>query len=147
MAGFTLSFGSMFSKTWRVHSIFTNVQLNKKVQHCTASASKTSPWSWWLSGDEGLAAVPGGGRAPRDGHHHHDHLAAGRPLLQGDQRAQTICEDNHHRCHHSIIVTINVCFPIPYHDRLFYSSLSMGTQTSSSSHRTRCAKVIGWMCS
>ena len=30
MAGFTLSFGSMFSKTWRVHSIFTNVQLNKK---------------------------------------------------------------------------------------------------------------------
>ena len=31
MSGFTLSFGSMFSKTWRVHSIFTNVQLNKKV--------------------------------------------------------------------------------------------------------------------
>ena len=30
MSGFTLSFGSMFSKTWRVHSIFTNVQLNKK---------------------------------------------------------------------------------------------------------------------
>ena len=32
MSGFTLSFGSMFSKTWRVHSIFTNVQLNKKVE-------------------------------------------------------------------------------------------------------------------
>ena len=32
MWGFTLSFGSMFSKTWRVHSIFTNVQLNKKVR-------------------------------------------------------------------------------------------------------------------
>ncbi len=31
MSGFTFSFGSMFSKTWRVHSIFTNVQLNKKV--------------------------------------------------------------------------------------------------------------------
>ena len=31
MSGFSLSFGSMFSKTWRVHSIFTNVQLNKKV--------------------------------------------------------------------------------------------------------------------
>ena len=31
MWGFTLSFGSMFSKTWRVHSIFTNVQINKKV--------------------------------------------------------------------------------------------------------------------
>ncbi|XP_069181046.1 uncharacterized protein [Procambarus clarkii] len=31
MAGFSLAFGSMFSKTWRVHSIFTDVQLNKKV--------------------------------------------------------------------------------------------------------------------
>lgn len=29
--GFTLAFGSMFSKTWRVHSIFTNIKLNKKV--------------------------------------------------------------------------------------------------------------------
>ncbi len=33
MAGFTLAFGSMFSKTWRVHSIFTDVKLNKKVKH------------------------------------------------------------------------------------------------------------------
>jgi len=32
MAGFTLAFGSMFSKTWRVHSIFTDVKLNKKVK-------------------------------------------------------------------------------------------------------------------
>ena len=39
MAGFTLSFGSMFSKTWRVHSIFTNVQLNKKVWKETRNAS------------------------------------------------------------------------------------------------------------
>ncbi|GAB6025070.1 Metabotropic GABA-B receptor subtype 2, isoform C [Chamberlinius hualienensis] len=31
MAGFTLAFGSMFSKTWRVHAIFTNIKLNKKV--------------------------------------------------------------------------------------------------------------------
>ncbi|XP_047485840.1 gamma-aminobutyric acid type B receptor subunit 2-like [Penaeus chinensis] len=31
MAGFTLAFGSMFSKTWRVHSIFADIQLNKKV--------------------------------------------------------------------------------------------------------------------
>ena len=31
MAGFTLAFGSMFSKTWRVYSIFTNLKLNKKV--------------------------------------------------------------------------------------------------------------------
>lgn len=29
--GFTLSFGAMFSKTWRVHQIFTNISLNKKV--------------------------------------------------------------------------------------------------------------------
>uniref|UniRef100_T1JBF7 Gamma-aminobutyric acid type B receptor subunit 2 n=1 Tax=Strigamia maritima TaxID=126957 RepID=T1JBF7_STRMM len=31
MAGFSLAFGSMFSKTWRVHAIFTNIKLNKKV--------------------------------------------------------------------------------------------------------------------
>ncbi|KAG6465255.1 hypothetical protein O3G_MSEX015026, partial [Manduca sexta] len=30
MAGFSLAFGAMFSKTWRVHSIFTDVKLNKK---------------------------------------------------------------------------------------------------------------------
>lgn len=31
MAGFTLAFGSMFSKTFRVHSIFTNIKLHKKI--------------------------------------------------------------------------------------------------------------------
>ncbi|XP_022239324.1 gamma-aminobutyric acid type B receptor subunit 2-like, partial [Limulus polyphemus] len=31
MNGFTLAFGSMFSKTWRVHAIFTNIKLNKKI--------------------------------------------------------------------------------------------------------------------
>lgn len=31
MVGFSLAFGAMFSKTWRVHSIFTDVKLNKKV--------------------------------------------------------------------------------------------------------------------
>uniref|UniRef100_A0AAN0LJ33 Gamma-aminobutyric acid type B receptor n=1 Tax=Polyphagotarsonemus latus TaxID=1204166 RepID=A0AAN0LJ33_9ACAR len=31
MTGFTLAFGSMFSKTYRVHAIFTNIKLNKKV--------------------------------------------------------------------------------------------------------------------
>ncbi|XP_068624741.1 gamma-aminobutyric acid type B receptor subunit 2 [Battus philenor] len=31
MAGFSIAFGAMFSKTWRVHSIFTDVKLNKKV--------------------------------------------------------------------------------------------------------------------
>ncbi len=29
--GFTLSFGGMFSKTWRVHAIFTNVKLSRRV--------------------------------------------------------------------------------------------------------------------
>lgn len=31
MAGFSIAFGAMFSKTWRVHSIFTDLKLNKKV--------------------------------------------------------------------------------------------------------------------
>lgn len=31
MSGFTLAFGSMFSKTYRVHAIFTNIKLNKKI--------------------------------------------------------------------------------------------------------------------
>jgi gamma-aminobutyric acid type B receptor len=30
-SGFSLAFGAMFSKTWRVHSIFTDLKLNKKV--------------------------------------------------------------------------------------------------------------------
>ncbi|CAH1790060.1 unnamed protein product [Owenia fusiformis] len=29
--GFSMAFGALFSKTWRVHAIFTNVQLKKKV--------------------------------------------------------------------------------------------------------------------
>lgn len=33
MSGFSLAFGSMFSKTWRVHSIFTDVKINKKVKN------------------------------------------------------------------------------------------------------------------
>lgn len=35
MSGFTLAFGAMFSKTWRVHAIFTNIKLNKKVSQHT----------------------------------------------------------------------------------------------------------------
>lgn len=38
MSGFTLAFGSMFSKTWRVHAIFTNIKLNKKVSSLTMFA-------------------------------------------------------------------------------------------------------------
>ena len=30
--GFTLSFGAIFSKTWRVHTIFTNVNASKRVR-------------------------------------------------------------------------------------------------------------------
>lgn len=29
--GFTISFGAVFSKTWRVHTIFTNVNASKRV--------------------------------------------------------------------------------------------------------------------
>lgn len=29
--GFTISFGAIFSKTWRVHAIFTNVNASKRV--------------------------------------------------------------------------------------------------------------------
>lgn len=35
MAGFSLAFGAMFSKTWRVHSIFTDITINKKVSSLT----------------------------------------------------------------------------------------------------------------
>ena len=53
MSGFTLSFGSMFSKTWRVHSIFTNVQLNKKVRRlqivcASAYRSVLSNWEFFI---------------------------------------------------------------------------------------------------
>jgi hypothetical protein len=29
--GFTLAFGAMFAKTWRVYAIFTNIKMQKKV--------------------------------------------------------------------------------------------------------------------
>lgn len=47
MAGFSLAFGAMFSKTWRVHSIFTDVKLNKKVR--AAFRSSSSPSSSFFS--------------------------------------------------------------------------------------------------
>ncbi len=31
--GFTISFGAIFSKTWRVHTIFTNVNASKRVNN------------------------------------------------------------------------------------------------------------------
>lgn len=41
MAGFSLAFGAMFSKTWRVHSIFTDVKLNKKVSNILFLSTNT----------------------------------------------------------------------------------------------------------
>ena len=43
MAGFSLAFGAMFSKTWRVHSIFTDVKLNKKVSSWPSSLGPAVP--------------------------------------------------------------------------------------------------------
>lgn len=54
MAGFSLAFGAMFSKTWRVHSIFTDVKLNKKVgsvemkRNCLVTCLL---YHWWISLD------------------------------------------------------------------------------------------------
>jgi hypothetical protein len=43
-------------------------------------------------GDEGLAAVPGGGHPPLHRHRHHDHLAGLRSLLQGHLRPTSLCK-------------------------------------------------------
>ena len=43
-------------------------------------------------GDEGLAAVPGGGHPPLHRHRHHDHVAGVRPLLQGHLRPPPLCK-------------------------------------------------------
>lgn len=77
MSGFTLAFGSMFSKTWRVHAIFTNIKLNKKVSSLTMLArtfllwfSRKKPckntnvvgkltYIWFFPGDQGLQTVYG----------------------------------------------------------------------------------------
>ena len=32
--GFTLAFGAMFAKTWRVHAIFKSITPKKKVSYC-----------------------------------------------------------------------------------------------------------------
>ncbi|KAH9366443.1 hypothetical protein HPB48_000143 [Haemaphysalis longicornis] len=56
MSGFTLAFGAMFSKTWRVHAIFTNIKLNKKVI-------------------KGLQAVYGGRGVPHARRHNPDDVA------------------------------------------------------------------------
>jgi gamma-aminobutyric acid type B receptor len=40
--GFTISFGAIFSKTWRVHTIFTNVNASKRVNNRMDKVSKDS---------------------------------------------------------------------------------------------------------
>lgn len=37
--GYTTAFGAMFAKTWRVHAIFKNVKMKKKVIRVSASAA------------------------------------------------------------------------------------------------------------
>lgn len=56
MAGFSLAFGAMFSKTWRVHSIFTDLKLNKKVRwmvggvrKCNSSLTLRFRWTLFFS--------------------------------------------------------------------------------------------------
>nr|XP_006819246.1 PREDICTED: gamma-aminobutyric acid type B receptor subunit 1-like [Saccoglossus kowalevskii] len=61
--GFTLSFGSMFAKTWRVHRIFTNMkpnttiaQDNTKTLYQTNSCSSQYVW-YWLGALYGLKGL------------------------------------------------------------------------------------------
>lgn len=37
--GYTTAFGAMFAKTWRVHAIFKNVKMKKKVIRAPASVT------------------------------------------------------------------------------------------------------------
>ncbi|KAJ8953710.1 hypothetical protein NQ314_007320 [Rhamnusium bicolor] len=71
MAGFSLAFGAMFSKTWRVHSIFTDVKLNKKSY-------------------QGLSVIHGGGSSALHRPGHNDNLASGGSLLQRHETNGTI---------------------------------------------------------
>ena len=86
MAGFTLAFGSMFSKTWRVYSIFTNVKINKKVSSMWPiffsnnrihyqTPSYLDIISLFLTGDQGLSTIHGGRCSPFHRHRHLNDLA------------------------------------------------------------------------
>ena len=44
--GFTMSFGAMFSKTWRVYKIFCNKKLERVVRDCVI----TSYLAYWCTG-------------------------------------------------------------------------------------------------
>lgn len=97
MAGFSLAFGSMFSKTWRVHSIFTDVKLNKKVKRpcldigMSRPQTLTSPCSV-DPGDKRLPVVHGGRDIVDYRSIDHDDVASGRSVLSGDQANGTLCE-------------------------------------------------------
>ena len=91
MAGFTLSFGSMFSKTWRVHSIFTNVQLNKKVRIKFNARLKNHDS---FAGYEGFTTFSRGGSSSVHGHNHNDNLATGGSFLSRSSKPETICNWN-----------------------------------------------------
>lgn len=90
MAGFSLAFGSMFSKTWRVHSIFTDVKLNKKVTHLHRGlrrnfCSRVERVGVCHSGDKRLPVVYGGRDTVGCRSHNHDDVADSRSVLSGDQ--------------------------------------------------------------
>lgn len=46
--GYTTAFGAMFAKTWRVHAIFKNVKMKKKVNIKIMILSSSSPVLWGL---------------------------------------------------------------------------------------------------
>lgn len=47
--GYTTAFGAMFAKTWRVHAIFKNVKMKKKVITPSASGCLQSSRSIYLA--------------------------------------------------------------------------------------------------
>lgn len=93
MAGFSLAFGSMFSKTWRVHSIFTDVKLNKKVTFPASRMQMIFAFDRHVcmcvcmcdSGDKRLPVVHGGRDIVSCRSHNHDDVADSRSVLSGDQ--------------------------------------------------------------
>lgn len=95
MAGFSLAFGSMFSKTWRVHSIFTDVKLNKKVSLSTVSIHPsllTVATSVFSLGDKRLPIVHGGRCIIVYWFGYYDDLAGCGSILPGNETNGTLCK-------------------------------------------------------
>lgn len=102
MAGFSLAFGSMFSKTWRVHSIFTDVKLNKKVSRSVRglrfsssryACDRNVPYVFPL-GDKGLPAVHGGWCIIGYRFGDYDDLAGCRSILPRNETNGALCKRN-----------------------------------------------------